>query len=144
MISQTLPRVVALVGFRRGVPVRGRGILERSGLSPIQFESADRALWALQKSLQVDAIILDGSCAVDSQDVETVEELLSFAGSPPWAEYPVPVIFLTSSQSPARLRRSYKQQGVHLIGRDRLRYRQVSRLILALCGVEQRVFTRVA
>jgi hypothetical protein len=32
MISQILPRVVALVGFRRSIPVRGGGILERSGL----------------------------------------------------------------------------------------------------------------
>jgi hypothetical protein len=128
--------VVAVIGLPGRIPVRAKGILERSGLSLVQFERPGRALQALNDSLQVDAFVLDGACAVDEQEEQLVEALIALAADPPWCELPLPVILLTSRRMPVRLRRSCKTSGVHRIGRDRLGYRRVSRLILTLCDVE--------
>jgi hypothetical protein len=47
--------------IERSIPVRGKGILERSGLALVQYCSPYLGLNDLRSSVHVDAIILDAS-----------------------------------------------------------------------------------
>jgi hypothetical protein len=124
--------VVAIVGLRHAIPPRARGILERSALSPVQFQYPDEALRSLTERVQVDAILLDGACMEDEGDQAVVDDLLALAAAPPWHGR-IPVIVLTSKDTPRSLRRLARAGRVHAIGRSQLGYRRVSRLVATLC-----------
>jgi CheY-like chemotaxis protein len=129
--------IVAIVGLCLVSSSRARGILERSGLIPVHFWDSEEALRALTERLQVDAILLDGSCARDEQDEATVERLVTLSAAPPWADGPVPVIIMTSQSTPERVRRLGGTGRVQTIRRRHLGYRDLGRLIPRLCGARR-------
>ena len=124
--------VVAVIGFGRSIPVRGKRILERNGLAIVQYCSPDRGLNALRRGVQVDAIILDASRSHEKEDEEWIVEALAVAATPPWRDHPVPIVVLTSGRMPVSLRRCCKELGAHLINRHCFRYRHVGLFILTL------------
>jgi hypothetical protein len=124
--------VVAVIGFDRSIPVRGKGILERIGLAIVQYSSPYRGLNALQSGVQVDAIILDASRSIE-EDEAWIVEALAVAAAPPWRDSPVPIVVLTSGRMPVSLRRRCKDLGAHVVNRHRFRYRHVGRFIRILC-----------
>jgi hypothetical protein len=125
--------VVAVIGFDRSIPVRGKGILERHGLTLLQYSSPDRGLNALRSGVQVDAIILDASRSIEQEEEEWILEALAVAAAPAWRDQPLPLVVLTSAGMPVSLRRRCKEQGAHAIGRDRFTYRQIGPFILTSC-----------
>jgi hypothetical protein len=126
--------VAAFVALGRKIPARGKAILERSGLSLIEYDSAEGALAALHGSIRVDALVLDVSRCLERHEEEAMDEMLALAADPPWRDGPLPTIVLTSSGLPLHVRRRCRDQRAQLIARDRFSYRYVGRLIPVLCG----------
>jgi hypothetical protein len=129
--------IVAVIGWRHALPVRARGILERSGISPVSFADAFEARRSLTTRLRVDAILLDGKFMgqeEDDHEEADMADLLALAAAPPWQDGPIPVILLTSNDTPCYLRKLGRSGHVHAMSRSRFGYRRISGLITRLCA----------
>jgi hypothetical protein len=127
-------RVVAFIGFPAPLPRNLRGVINGCGLTPLACGDIPSAFETLQRTLRVDAIVIDGralACAAS----EHAHALLAFATAAPWDGLPLPVVVITRRGMRPDLGEGWARDGVHVLPSHSAHYMPLGRLLYTLCGL---------
>lgn len=131
MPSPPLACVAALVGFRDPLPVKGAGILRRSGVHVLLFSRPEVALRLLRTELTVAVAVFDFS---NDAVRELARDFLGWFESLPQPTAPRVVVASDRTLDPD-LRQSFADLGAISVARTRLNYRHLALVLRALVSL---------
>lgn len=122
----------------RVLTARTRTTLEHCGFVLASFGTPEQALARLRSAYQAEVLLVDARDAPPGLCNEALSDLLMFARAAPWDARPLPVVLLAGSQLPTTIRDVCLTAGVHILPPYRQKATAIGRLLLRLCGVDER------